>query len=575
MNQANAPRIKGERGARRAKRKKRLLIGAGIVLLLLVLGVFARPVYRGLKARRANQFAAAAEELIREGKLNDAASKYRAALQLDPLGYRPLSGAARLASRGGRPEALGLWQEVIRLPQCTASDRQEYVTLLLQQGRMSAAEKIVEDLLRMAPDVKTMRLAAEYAKRTGDEAKALEYARLAAARAPEDGAMRFMLAEMLARSSDPAQRAEAREILWVLARQEGAWRKGAIEALARAPELSSEEEQRVLAALNDMAEPGVISSLLAAGLRLKLQPEAAEQIYQESVSKWATASPADLAELTRWLNLHNQSERVLTLLPVERAVASEPLLLSRLDALANLGRWGEIDALLARPDLSLDPTVAESFRARSAMGRGAALDAELYWDRAIALGEGDPAKLRFLANFAEQSRATATALKSYDQLARFPEHAAFAHRGRQRLIEQTGDAVAARGVAERLSTVAPDDVNAQAQLIHLDLLLEIDVEANLGKAKALMAKFPTRLSFRVTTALGYLRQHDAASALAQFQGPAPIEWPRTPPGWRAVYAAALAANEENEAAREIIATIPLERLNKEERALVASASAAE
>ena len=300
-----------------------------------------------------------------------------------------------------------------------------------------------------------------------------------------------------------------------------------------------------------------------------MQPAAAEQIYNEAVAHWANGEAADVAELARWLNLHKQSERVLTLLPVERALAADGLLLSRLDALANLERWPEIDALLKRPDLGLDPVVTESFRARNAIGQGAVLDAELHWDRALTLAGGEPFKLRFVANFAEQSRATPAALKAYDQLSRFPEHAAFAQRGRQRLIEQTGDAGAARNVAERLSAITPEDVNAQGQLTHLNLLLGIDVGANLEKAKALAAKYPTRLSFRVTSALGFLRQHDAASALAQFQGPVPIEWSRTPPGWRAVYAAALAANDQEEAARGIIATIPLDRLNKEERELIA------
>ncbi|HEX8281304.1 MAG TPA: hypothetical protein VF551_07995, partial [Chthoniobacterales bacterium] len=198
---------------------------------------------------------------------------------------------------------------------------------------------------------------------------------------------------------------------------------------------------------------------------------------------------------------------------------------------------------LARPDLSLDPTVAESFRARNSIGQGATLDADLHWERALGLASGDPFKLRFVANFAEQSRATPFALKAFEQLARFPEHAAFAQRGRQRLLEQTGDASAARGVAERLAVLAPDDVNAQAQLVHLNLLLGVDVPANVEKAKALAAKYPTRLSFRVTAALGHLRQHDATGALAQFNGP-PIEWEKTPPPWRAVYAAALAANEQ-------------------------------
>jgi len=71
----------------------------------------------------------------------------------------------------------------------------------------------------------------------------------------------------------------------------------------------------------------------------------------------------------------------------------------------------------------------------------------------------------------------------------------------------------------------------------------------------------------VTAALAFLRQHDAGTALAQFQGP-PIEWAKTPPSWRAVYAAALRGNEREDAAHEIIATIPMDKLSSEERALI-------
>jgi hypothetical protein len=78
------------------------------------------------------------------------------------------------------------------------------------------------------------------------------------------------------------------------------------------------------------------------------------------------------------------------------------------------------------------------------------------------------------------------------------------------------------------------------------------------------------LSYRVTTALGYLRQHDPASALAQFKSPAPIDWKRTLPAWRAIYAAALLASDRNDEAHAIIATIPRDRLNPQERELIES-----
>ena len=129
------------------------------------------------------------------------------------------------------------------------------------------------------------------------------------------------------------------------------------------------------------------------------------------------------------------------------------------------------------------------------------------------------------------------------------------------------DISASRTIAEKTLALHADDPNAQNRVAYYDLLLEKNVSANTTKAKELVAKYPDRLEFRVTAALAFLRQHDAAAALAQFQGP-PIEWGKTPPSWRAVYAAALRGNEREDVARDVIATIPMDKLSSEERALI-------
>jgi len=49
-----------------------------------------------------------------------------------------------------------------------------------------------------------------------------------------------------------------------------------------------------------------------------------------------------------------------------------------------------------------------------------------------------------------------------------------------------------------------------------------------------------------------------------------LYWKRTLPAWRAVYAAALLASDQNDEARDIIATIPRDRLNPQERELIES-----
>jgi len=562
-----AARIRRDRAEKRAARRRKIILWCSIAVLFVLAIVGAKRAYRWAKARRANQFATAGDNFAKGEKWNESAEKYRAALRLDPLGYRGLSGAARLATKLGRPEAVDLWEQVVKLPQATVADRQEYAGLLLQLERLKIAEKIIDPLLRDNPDTKTLELASRYSRRQGDDQKALEFARIAVKRAPNDDLARFLLADLLAGLANRGQHAEARKILWEIAGKEGPFRQKATEALAVAPELSEEEQKRALQMLDALSPPNIKDALLAAGLRLQLHAEDPNRIYDQVIARWNASQTAELIELSRWLNLHQQPERVLSLFPIERAFQDNQLLRSRLDALAILQRWNDIDDLLAHPHLTLDPSVLESFRARAAQERDANLDAELHWSHALSLAAADPSKLRFVANFAEQSHAMSVALKAYDQLAKFPEYASFAYRGTERLSSQTGDVSVQRVAAEKMASLNREDPNAADQLAYLNLLIGSDIDKNVTTAKVLAQKYPDRLSFRVTAALGFLRQHDPGLALAQFKGP-PIEWQKTPPAWRAVYAAALLANDQADAAREIIATIPRDKLNVEERQLI-------
>jgi hypothetical protein len=556
-----------QRNLARKQRGRRWILLIASVLAVIVAGTLA---YRWFKGQRAERFAAAGDALVAADKWNDAAVQYRVALQLDPSNYHGLSGAARLASKAERPEALELWQKVLALPQCTIRDREDYAELLIKTNRLNLAEKAIDPLLKDNPDTKALQLAARYARKIGDNVKAGEYLRIASKRAPDDDAPRFQLAEVLAQSTDAADQAEARKILWELAARPNVYKRAAVEALGAAPELTTDERKRLLQELMALTPKTAKDDLLAADMRVQLQPDEADRIYREEVERWRNGQSQGLLDLARWLNAHQQPELVLSTFPVERTLEDNQLLLARLDALATLQRWNDIDGVLNRTDVTLDPSVIESFRARTALERDANLDAEVHWNHAISLAGSDPYKLRFVANFAEQTRANAAALKAYEQLARFPEHADFAYHGRQRVSQRSGDTAAQRAAMSKISAHAPEDPNAADQLAYLNLLLGEDVDQNFAVAKKLAEQYPNRLSYRVTTALGYLRQHDPASALAQFKGPVSIDWKRTLPAWRAVYAAALFASDRNDEARDIIATISRDRLNPEERELIDS-----
>ena len=556
-----------QRNLARKRRGRWWILLTASVLAVIVAGTIA---YRWFKGQRAERFAAAGEALVAANKWNDAAVQYRVALQLDPSNYHGLSGAARLASKAERPEALELWQKVLALPQCTIRDREDYAELLIKTNRLNLAEKVIDPLLKDNPDTKALQLAARYSRKIGDNVKASEYLRVASKRTPDDDAPRFQLAEVLAQSTDAADQAEARKILWELAARPIVYKKAAVEALAAAPELTTDERKRLLQELTALTPKTAKDDLLAADMRIQLQPDEAARVYREEVERWRNGQSQELLDLARWLNAHQQPELVLSTFPIERTLEDNQLLLARLDALATLQRWNDIDGVLNRTDVTLDPSVIESFRARTALERNANLDAEVHWNHAISLAASDPYKLRFVANFAEQSRATAAALKAYEQLARFPEHADFAYRGTQRVSQRSGDTAVQRTAMSKISARAPEDPNAADQLAYLNLLLGEDVDQNFAVAKKLAEQYPNRLSYRVTTALGYLRQHDPASAMAQFKGPVSIDWKRTLPAWRAVYAAALLASDRNDEARDIIATIPRDRLNPQERELIES-----
>jgi len=357
----------------RASKRHRRIFGIAFIALLLAALLALRPAYHWLKTKRADSLAAKAERFVQEENFLEAANTYRAALQLDPLGYNPLQGAARLATRLNHDEALGLWDQVVRLPQATSDDREERAAVLLQAGKFPAAALAIDDLLKQNPDTNALVLASRYSERTGNSAKALEYARIAMKRAPQDEIAQARLAEVLAASLKADERAEAREILWAVAAKNGADRKAAIESLARAPDLSRDEQTKILDQLHTLDPFTVTDALLAADLRLKMQPENTALIIDEIIARWGTKAKLEIAQ---WLNAHQQFDSVLTLVgPGERR---PQLLLARLDALAAEQRWGEIETTLSRKDLSFDSVVVEAFRARLAAARPLSLNAEVH-----------------------------------------------------------------------------------------------------------------------------------------------------------------------------------------------------
>src|SRR5437588_12729756 len=89
---ASSASLRQERRPPPSSRTRRAIVWSLILVAVLIVAFGAKPVYHWLKARRAEQFAAAGDAFAQAGKWDDAAQKHRAALPLEPPGFRRPAG---------------------------------------------------------------------------------------------------------------------------------------------------------------------------------------------------------------------------------------------------------------------------------------------------------------------------------------------------------------------------------------------------------------------------------------------------------------------------------------------------
>jgi len=106
------------------------------------------------------------------------------------------------------------------------------------------------------------------------------------------------------------------------------------------------------------------------------------------------------------------------------------------------------------------------------------------------------------------------------------------------------------------------------EVAYYDLLLEKNVSANMTKAKELVAKYPDRLEFRGDGCAGFLAATRCGGLRSRNSRDHRSNGPKRRHRGALFYAAALRGNDRDTAAREIIATIPMDKLSSEERALI-------
>ena len=548
--------------------RKRMLVWISMGLLLGGIFLGARPSWRLLKTWRARQVAVQAQESATQQRWAEAFEKASAAWQLSPNDGQVLRTLARLHTDLDMEQALSFWAALLATSQATDDDAREYVRTAIRLNRMDMAQNVMLRLLQESPkDSVVLELAAEWCARKGNRPAALNYARQSCASQPDNTSARLLLARLLMASSGAEEMAEAGQNLWQLAKRQGSESLQAMELLSQMPGMSPADTQQLLAFISSHPKITETDQLLALEVEIQLQPQTRNQRLDELVEKHRKDGVQQRLEAGRWLNRQREYKRTLDLFSLEDSLQRQDLFLVRMDALAGVHRWDEVSRILKSRKVPLEPVFVELYMARAAKELNDPLIASAHWQRLRSMATGQPMALWYTARYAEKIGERAEARKIYDQLAQQPATTRSACAALIRMMEEEGDTVGLRNLMQRLIELYPLDPSPHNDLAYLDLLLGENIVTAKEVALHLVANQPELLSHRTTLALACLRLNDATAARNAYQG-IQINWTLALPGWQAVYASVLAANGENQAARELTQQILLERLKPEERALL-------
>lgn len=542
-----------------------------LLVLALLAGAFigARPAYRAVKNWRARKLVTGVDALAKDRKWQEAFTKAQAAYNLAPFEPVVARSVAHLYTMLGQRQAFPFWLQVIDSGKATIEDRREILGLAMKLERFEMAEPQLQVLLKSFPDeTELLRDAAELFGRRGEIAKALEFARRAVEKEPNNNPLHLLLARLLVSSTVPAERQAGQNALQILARGPD---KTALDALLIMKDLNTlSPPEKVFVAGRLMSHPlaGLEHRLWAGQAKLILDPEQRDEIFDGLLRRYPNPNRNERLSLAQWLNNMREGARALKLVPASLAQQDMEFLLVHLNALGILGRWDEIGALLER-GAQFEPWIKDLFQARVAKEQGKKSEAEIHWGRLHKDIPDRPLVILFAAQYAEKIGQWEDARKLYRRLVSDPSLMKEATAALIRMAEPTQETRGVLNMLKERLKIAPKDPANQNDVAYLNLLLGEEIDASKVTAENLYSQATNYLAFRVTLALADLRKNHPADAL-KLLDLKDVAWESTEvlPHFKAIHAVVLGANGKTNEAKALIKRIPSDHLRAEERALI-------
>ena len=568
------------------RRRRRWLVALPLLALAAVgIGFGARPALHVAKAWQSRRTAAEAEHLIQQQRWLEARTKVQDAIQLwqlEPAAWR--AAALFLGHTGNAREAAAFWHKVEAARLLTRDEQRDYVQALLTTGDLNAADGHLHEAWPAgeAGTPADWELGMKLAMRSDHREGAVELARRLLAASASTARQRFNAALVFVMVADKGVQAEGWAEIRHLAEDKSS--PESLDALlllaqrtgtAPDPGGTADPADSAFPSVAELIErieahprAGMQQRLLAIDLRIAQDPKRRAEWVQSAIDRFAgTKDDADLASLARWLYVHGEFARVLEVLPQARAADDRALFFQRLDALAALDRWSEIQQVIESHQVSIDPVVEQMYLARCAQQLGESKVRDARWEAALDAAGTDPDKLLPLGAYAQKTGNVETALKAFRTAVQAAPESRPASEALLGALEAAGKTREERAALAGIAEHWPQDAAVRNDTAYLDALLGENERTALDTATELMRADPASLPHRVTLALAELRAGNNLAALDAFKG---VDTSHTAmqPRQRAVLAAVLWATSYDHAARDAVRNLPLDRLLPEERTLV-------
>lgn len=248
---------------------------------------------------------------------------------------------------------------------------EDYLRMAQIYIQQEEVENAVLMLKKLSPETRQKRPALEVLaniqRSRGETRQAEQTLRHALSLEPGDNMCRLRLALMDMQAVFSELRLGARKVLWDLAKGKDRAALLAMETLGADLDLTATEVEELWSLAESYPELPETSRFNLLSARMRVNPLRRAEWLDAELAKYIEAGAEKMAPVLEWLLREKQPERVLAMQTGDLFTKSDLLIPHYLQALADLGRWEEIERILSRPaGMPISAAFAALWRARAA-----------------------------------------------------------------------------------------------------------------------------------------------------------------------------------------------------------------